>query len=954
MESAKDDDNAEEVTAHSSNACTSSLTFCKPPNSETKSVKLWKRALHKVQSTDYLDPWVDFPTHTIQTRSATRHRYSVIRKKWVVDQIEIKMERIPFDHGAMRECYRLKKMPQSGIHSGDWQYASNYVAKRYITDVPRQVYFDDVRLQMEAKLWGEAYNRQNPPKKVDIFQLSVLELENPIHLAPEVNIGSKSESTCLHHIERFMEGEYRKYNSNSGFVDDQLRNTPHAFSHFTFERSGHRLLVVDIQGVGDLYTDPQIHTSDGVGYSDGNLGPRGMAFFFHSHRCNPLCEFLGLTPFDLAPSELLENDYQQSPQFNDDAACDPQLSNGAGAQYEQSTHIPQENHPKKYGQVSTENRFKVPSSWKFSKSLRSPRRRSISFSQHTSTSSPRQHGPTVARSTEDMFHGLSLRYRRRCDSSSICSEIAVMNPIDGHYVENYSRPHLASDGYDSPLHVKLDNKPSIEQHLPTRDIPSHPSLYTMGHGSKPLYTLDGVRQHIGRNRTSSGDSGYSAGRVANLISPLRGGGGDYDSVFSYNDQHFFPDNANHPNLLLNSNSQSTHSLFDYTIVSPSSDVDKFGAAMFRQLTVSDDRHRLMNRCGIKLPSDENLSNAYCGTLNHLPFGRLRTNSGGGCGLLSRRLRNMSESSDLDVEEDHRNTGNLLHQLMHENHKPSCADHPTNLDQEIGQSILGQIHHELARLHEAGRFLPEKEGGWSLRETDFSDLPSGDVTDVHQSVDWNAILFHELHAAQLGCLEAMIVMAHYYLGLPTQLLLDCPVKPDPGDVRSGVDYLWRAAEGGDRRCMILLARYLDISVTLSDPTQKNCLTSCLDGTLVFPTLQVASLDVLPSAPPDAWVEAISWYQRAVDTAGAATPSDGTPDEGLDAEGRYDAAEDLLPVYKILARMAEMKLIGGHGLKQDYNYAGDLFSQAGELASSARQGRLAAKYFELSEDAYGKVD
>lgn len=59
--------------------------------------------------------------------------------------------------------------------------------------------------------------------------------------------------------------------------------------------------------MGDLYTDPQIHTADGVGYSDGNLGPRGMAFFFHSHRCNPLCEWLGLAPFDLAPSELGTN-----------------------------------------------------------------------------------------------------------------------------------------------------------------------------------------------------------------------------------------------------------------------------------------------------------------------------------------------------------------------------------------------------------------------------------------------------------------------------------------------------------------------------------------------------------------------------------------------------------------------------------------------------------------------
>ena len=39
-------------------------------------------------------------------------------------------------------------------------------------------------------------------------------------------------------------------------------------------------------GVGDLYTDPQIHTAEGLDYGDGNMGPRGMALFFTSHKCN--------------------------------------------------------------------------------------------------------------------------------------------------------------------------------------------------------------------------------------------------------------------------------------------------------------------------------------------------------------------------------------------------------------------------------------------------------------------------------------------------------------------------------------------------------------------------------------------------------------------------------------------------------------------------------------------
>ncbi|XP_074669744.1 transient receptor potential cation channel subfamily M member 6 [Strix aluco] len=103
-------------------------------------------------------------------------------------------------------------------------------------------------------------------------------------------------------IEKYMTGEFRKYNNNNGdeiTPSSLLEELMLAFSHWTYVYTHGELLVLDLQGVGENLTDPSVikpedKKSGKMVFGPANLGEGAIRNFITKHRCNSCCRRLKL------------------------------------------------------------------------------------------------------------------------------------------------------------------------------------------------------------------------------------------------------------------------------------------------------------------------------------------------------------------------------------------------------------------------------------------------------------------------------------------------------------------------------------------------------------------------------------------------------------------------------------------------------------------------------------
>ncbi len=231
------------------------------------------------------------------------YKYSLNVKPTVVGQA-YSISASPLEAGTFKTCYQL--------------YSSVNPKDRYVGKIPKETTNSPVQLMADiegnvfASHFALQFNTLIKQSIIKILPLVIMEITNDAYKQP-LFAGSK----CFL-AQRFLDGEYVKYNNNYGWVnpgkDSKSNRLAQAFSHYTYEASMGTLIIVDIQGVVSetngtevfTLTDPAIHSALYKGhFGDTNHGKLGFMKFFETHVCNDVCKELKLTDPKLLSKDTL-------------------------------------------------------------------------------------------------------------------------------------------------------------------------------------------------------------------------------------------------------------------------------------------------------------------------------------------------------------------------------------------------------------------------------------------------------------------------------------------------------------------------------------------------------------------------------------------------------------------------------------------------------------------------
>ena len=230
------------------------------------------------------------PTEEIVT--VQLEEFKISEKSWAQPfEVTLSLSKEKFASGSFRDAYIAT--PLSGLSPG------KYVLKKFKEDQVHGIenLFKSIEEHTRKVVQMNALARN--------FALT-LSNQAPVEYGPvlsytKVYFGRLYGEFVT--LENYLEGDFQKYVNNTGEVygDSDLTLKAEAFCHFTYEKSGQQLMVVDIQGVDHKLFDPEIATSTLCDADDksilfccGNLSVTAINKFKAGHTCNKFCKMLDL------------------------------------------------------------------------------------------------------------------------------------------------------------------------------------------------------------------------------------------------------------------------------------------------------------------------------------------------------------------------------------------------------------------------------------------------------------------------------------------------------------------------------------------------------------------------------------------------------------------------------------------------------------------------------------
>ena len=214
---------------------------------------------------------------------------------------------LSFAEGVSRRAYRAMRWKPTH------KYGMKAVLKEYKHDYQwaQSDWDTSVRLYETANELAEEFNKAMTKDRqthtVDYEIQKVTEKDRQIHIVDygiqkvtftsDNTVRPKLNEYVL--VEDYLEGEFEKYISNTGWVNQvccmEYLLMP-AFTHWSWVHTRGDLMITDLQGVryDDKYvlTDPCVLSMENKEYGATDNSVIGMALFFSSHVCNSACREL--------------------------------------------------------------------------------------------------------------------------------------------------------------------------------------------------------------------------------------------------------------------------------------------------------------------------------------------------------------------------------------------------------------------------------------------------------------------------------------------------------------------------------------------------------------------------------------------------------------------------------------------------------------------------------------